>query len=213
MLKSGCLGAHRPLTAQSERTWWPIFPDISHVSAFFQPPALLLIDFPLAWLFSRLSLLNFSYSQLALALQYVSIKTLREANKQSSWDTRVCVCVEGAWQVGTHGVNLRDNGVPTWRCWWRCKSVWDLGGQRQWWKQEKREQCEDHPSLMNPKCLRGSYTEVFFLSWREIRDLNRSKSKWKLFGLVLNFRRLMVCVSLCESQIIAWRVRITHEQH
>lgn len=36
--------------------------------------------------------LNFSYSQLALALQYVSIKTLGEANKQSSWDTRVSVC-------------------------------------------------------------------------------------------------------------------------
>lgn len=46
MLKSGRLGARRPLTAQSERTRRPIFPDISHGSAFFLSTALALIDFP-----------------------------------------------------------------------------------------------------------------------------------------------------------------------
>lgn len=108
------LSTHRSAPNAEVRLPWPpqgfnstIWENmVTHLPSYLPCLCFLLITSPLAdWFPPSVALLmtlsahinfcwclNFTYSQLALALQYVSIKTLREANKQSSCDTRVCVC-------------------------------------------------------------------------------------------------------------------------
>lgn len=74
----GCLGAHRPLTAQADGTLWPSFPDISHVSAlFFNLWPTCPLGFPPALLFSHHLGLVFSFSlwshQLVLTPRFQSL--------------------------------------------------------------------------------------------------------------------------------------------